>query len=68
MLARALETHETAGKPKDREWIHVLLAFFKTYAESGGEELLLPEESKVTYVSRLMSALETAVSNLDTGL
>ncbi|KAJ3896581.1 trafficking protein particle complex subunit 10 [Lentinula edodes] len=68
MLARALETHETAGKPKDREWIHVLLAFFKTYAESGGEEMLLHEESKVTYVSRLMSALETAVSNLDTDL
>ncbi|KAF8831376.1 hypothetical protein HHX47_DHR1000473 [Lentinula edodes] len=68
MLARALETHEIAGKPKDREWIHVLLAFFKTYAESGGEELLLPEESKVTYVSWLMSALETAVSNLDTDL
>ncbi|KAJ3845286.1 trafficking protein particle complex subunit 10 [Lentinula raphanica] len=67
MLTRALETHETAKKPKDRDWIHVLLAFFKTYAESGGTELLMPEESKSAYVSQCMSALEVAVTNLESG-
>ncbi|KAJ3796702.1 trafficking protein particle complex subunit 10 [Lentinula aff. detonsa] len=68
MLSRALETHETAGKPKDREWIHVLLAFFKTYAESGGTELLIPRESKGVYISQLTRSLETAVSDLDSDL
>ncbi|KAJ4488048.1 trafficking protein particle complex subunit 10 [Lentinula aciculospora] len=68
MLSKALDTHETAGKPKDREWIHVLLAFFKTYVESGGSELLLPDKSKVAYISQLMKTLETAVSDLDSDL
>ncbi|KIK59816.1 hypothetical protein GYMLUDRAFT_261811 [Collybiopsis luxurians FD-317 M1] len=68
MLSKALETHDLAEKPKDREWIHILLAFFKTYAESAGAQLLIPEESKVQYVTRLMDFLEKAVSELDTDL
>ncbi|KAF5391403.1 hypothetical protein D9757_001971 [Collybiopsis confluens] len=65
MLSKALETHTAAGKAKDREWIHILLSFLKTFAESGGAELLIPEENKVQYVSRLMDLLANAVSELD---
>lgn len=68
MLSRALETHSIAEKPKNREWIHILLAFFKTYAESAGAELVMSEESKVAYMTQLMDALKNAVSSLDAGM
>ncbi|KAF9264760.1 hypothetical protein L218DRAFT_979450 [Marasmius fiardii PR-910] len=63
-LCRALETHATLQKPRDREWIHVLLSFMKTYAESAGAELLMSAEDQVTYISHLLNQLTIAADEL----
>lgn len=67
MLSRALDVHTALGKPKDREWMHILLSFLKAYVEGLGGELLMREEDKTTYVTELVKALKTSASELDTG-
>jgi trafficking protein particle complex subunit 10 len=67
MLSRAIDTHAELQRPKDREWIHILLAFLKAYVEELGKELLLHEDDKKAYVSQLVGELHTAASKLDTG-
>ncbi len=67
MLSRALDIHESLEKPKDREWIHILLSFLSIYIESGAE-LLLCEQDAHAYVSRLVGELESAASELDQGI
>ncbi|KAF9246256.1 trafficking protein particle complex subunit 10 [Melanogaster broomeanus] len=68
MLSRAIDTHADLGKPRDREWIHILLAFLKTYVNETSTELLISEEDIKTYVSRLAVALREAVEKLDSDL
>ena len=68
MLSRALDTHADLQRPKDREWIHVLLAFLKAYVEELGKELLMHEDDKKEYISRLVGELHTAAIELDTGV
>ncbi|KII88634.1 hypothetical protein PLICRDRAFT_110377 [Plicaturopsis crispa FD-325 SS-3] len=65
MLSRAIDTHEVLEKSKDRDWIHIMLSFLKTYVEDLGNEMLIPEDDKKTYVSRLVGAMHTAASELD---
>ncbi|KAI1794522.1 trafficking protein particle complex subunit 10 [Ganoderma leucocontextum] len=65
MLNRALNIHHAAEKPKDREWIHILLHFLRAYVEDGGRDLLLSEEDNKTYVEGLIAALKEAARNLD---
>ncbi|KAK0450746.1 hypothetical protein EV421DRAFT_2050577 [Armillaria borealis] len=67
MLSRALDIHESLEKPKDREWIHILLSFLSIYIESGAE-LLLCEQDAHAYVSRLVGELKSAASELDQDL
>jgi len=67
MLQCALETHAALEKPKDREWIHVLLSFLATYALSSGADMLVKEDDKVAYISNLVDALKQSASELDTG-
>jgi hypothetical protein len=54
-------------KPKDSEWIHILLAYLKTYVESAGMELLMHEGDKTAYISRLVDSLKHAATQLDSG-
>ena len=68
MLSRALDIHGTLDKPKDREWIHILLSYLKTYVECLGNELLLHEQDKVDYVDGFVNALKTASEKLDAGI
>ena len=68
MLSRALDTHADLQRPKDREWIHVLLAFLKAYVEELGKELLMHEDDKKEYISQLVGELHTAAIELDTGV
>ncbi|KAK7467047.1 hypothetical protein VKT23_004109 [Stygiomarasmius scandens] len=68
MLQCALETHTALKKPKDREWIHVLLSFLATYALSSGADMLVKEDDKVAYISNLVDALKQSASELDTDL
>jgi trafficking protein particle complex subunit 10 len=68
MLSQALDTHADLNKSKDIEWIHVLLSYLRAYIDNRGTELLLHEADKVAYVTELVNGLETAVSELETGL
>ncbi|KAI0780765.1 trafficking protein particle complex subunit 10 [Trametes elegans] len=65
MLNQALDIHASSGKPKDREWIHILLHFLRTYVEDMGKELLMSEEDSRAYVSQLVAAFREAVQELD---
>ncbi|KAG7452626.1 uncharacterized protein BT62DRAFT_939661 [Guyanagaster necrorhizus] len=67
MLSRALDIHESLEKPKDREWMHILLSSLSIYIESGAE-LLLCEQNAQVYVSRLVGELKNAASELDQDL
>ena len=66
MLSRAIDTHSMLQKPKDREWIHILISFLKAYVEELGTELLMHED-KTEYVSQLVKQLHTAACELDAG-
>ena len=67
MLSQALDTYVDLNKAKDTEWIHVLLAYLRTYIDNQGTDLLLHEVDKVTYITELVNGLKTAVSELETG-
>lgn len=68
MLSRALDTHSDMQKPKDTEWIHILLSFLKTYIENSGSELLMHEEDKTTYVATLVNDMGRVASELEAGM
>ncbi|KAL0580266.1 hypothetical protein V5O48_001771 [Marasmius crinis-equi] len=67
-LRHALDTHAALDKPRDREWIHILLSFMKTYAETSGAELLMAAEDRVTYISHLIEQMKTAAAELQEDL
>jgi hypothetical protein len=67
MLSRALDSHADLNKPKDTEWIHVLLSYLKTYIANEGTELLMHEGDKAAYVAELVTGLKAAASELETG-
>lgn len=68
MLSNAIDTHARIQKPKDREWIHILLSFLKTYVDELGSELLMHEEDKTAYVSQLVDEMHTAADELESGM
>lgn len=67
MLSRALDTHSEMKKLKDTEWIHILLSFLKTYIENLGSELLMHEDDKTAYVTKLVNDMGRAASELEGG-
>lgn len=67
MLSRAIDTHAALKKPRDREWIHILLAFLKTYVNDRSTELVMSGENIVEYIAGLVSALREAAEKLDLG-
>jgi hypothetical protein len=67
MLSRALDTYADLNKTKDREWIHILLSFLKTYIDHPGMELLVHEGNKISYISQLVDAMRVAANELDSG-
>ncbi|OJA10941.1 hypothetical protein AZE42_04658 [Rhizopogon vesiculosus] len=67
MLSRAINTHAELERPQDREWIHTLLSFLRTYANDTSKELI-SEEGDEKYVTHLINALHTAASSLDSDL
>jgi len=66
MLSRAINTHAELERPQDREWIHTLLSFLRTYANDTSKELI-SEEGDEKYVTHLINALHTAALSLDSG-
>ncbi|KAG5639493.1 hypothetical protein H0H81_000633 [Sphagnurus paluster] len=67
MLSRALDAHADFQQEKDTEWIHILLSFLKSYIENLGSELLMHEDDKVEYITKLVDNLRQAASKLETG-
>lgn len=67
MLNRALDIHASAEKPKDREWIHILLHFLRAYVDDMMDLLLSTDDSEA-YVAQLVSALKDAAHELDSGM
>jgi hypothetical protein len=68
MLHRALETHRQLEKPRDTEWLHVVLSFLKAYVEHQNDEILIQEMDKVGYVSKLVNSLRKSVESLESGM
>ncbi|KAF8061615.1 trafficking protein particle complex subunit 10 [Lyophyllum atratum] len=68
MLSRALDTHADFQQEKDTEWIHILLSFLKSYIDNQGSELLIHEEDKVEYITKLVDSLRQAASKLEADL
>ncbi|KAI6045646.1 trafficking protein particle complex subunit 10 [Pisolithus marmoratus] len=67
MLSRAIDTHVLLQKPRDREWIHLLLAFLKSYVNESSSELLISHNTD-HYVTKLATALREASEQLDSDL
>ena len=68
MLFQALGIHNTAEKPKDREWVFILLNFLKAYVQDFGKELLMSEQDHVTYVTELIHDLREATRDAESGV
>lgn len=67
MLSRAIDTHADLNRPRDREWIHILLAFLKAFVDDLGQELLMHDDDKLTYVTKMVADLRAAAEELDAG-
>jgi len=67
MLSRAINTHAELEGPQDREWIHILLSFLRTYTNDMAKELI-SEEVMEKYVTHLIGALHTTAKSLDSGM
>lgn len=68
MLSQAIDTHAQLNNPKDREWIHVLLSYLKTYVDELGNELLMHEDDKAAYVGKLIAEMQDAAKGLESGM
>ncbi|KIP08175.1 hypothetical protein PHLGIDRAFT_88626 [Phlebiopsis gigantea 11061_1 CR5-6] len=66
MLTRALDLHDSAEKPHDRDWLSILLDYLKAYVHDLGRALLITKEDHVAYTSSLVHALRQAASSLET--
>ncbi|PFH52452.1 hypothetical protein AMATHDRAFT_74243 [Amanita thiersii Skay4041] len=65
-LSRALDIHDGLQKEKNVEWIHILLAFLKTFVECPETDFLLHKGDRLEYISRLVSTLNGVASELET--
>ncbi|KAK7014963.1 trafficking protein particle complex subunit 10 [Favolaschia claudopus] len=68
MLSLALDTHAELDKTRDREWIHILLSFLKTFVDTVGLDLLMHEDDRVEYVSRLVQSMKDSATVLESDL
>ncbi|KAG2157362.1 trafficking protein particle complex subunit 10 [Suillus clintonianus] len=67
VLSRAIDIHAELEKPQDREWIHILLAYLRTYTNDISKELASEEEGEKS-VTQLITALHAAAKSLDSDL
>lgn len=67
MHYQAVDIHSKLEKPRDREWIHVILDFLKAYVADLSQEFLMEDEDKIEYISGLTDMLREAANDLDSG-
>ena len=68
MLTRSLDLQALSDKPKDQEWINVVLEFLKAYVQDLGKALLINQDDHVAYTTSLVKSLRDAASRLQSGL
>lgn len=67
MLSQALDVHTTIEKPRDREWINVLLSYLKTCVVDTNALPLLHNEDRNAYISQLIDNLKVTSEALEAG-
>ncbi|EIN07448.1 hypothetical protein PUNSTDRAFT_144927 [Punctularia strigosozonata HHB-11173 SS5] len=65
VLSQALDTHQQLEKPKDQDWMHMLLNFLSAYVQDIEGALLMQVEDKNEYLKRLMSAMSSSASAME---
>ncbi|KAI0341805.1 hypothetical protein BDW22DRAFT_1377071 [Trametopsis cervina] len=65
MLTRSLDLHATSQKPRDKEWLNVLLDFLKAYVQDLGKALLITTEDHVAYTTSLVGRLRETSESLE---
>jgi len=68
MLCRAINVHESLNKPHNREWIHMLLDFFKAYISDTNRELSPLDQDGLSSLSTLVNHVITSAKELDSDL
>lgn len=68
MLTQALDLHAESDKPRDRDWILILLEFLKAYVQDMGKSLLITKEDHIAYTSSLVDVLKDAAQALPSGM
>ncbi|TFK27359.1 hypothetical protein FA15DRAFT_666419 [Coprinopsis marcescibilis] len=65
MFSRALDTHKKLEKPRDSEWIHLILSFLKAFVENSGAEALISSSNSNGYVSDFVHEVKEVAAGLD---
>ncbi|ETW85992.1 hypothetical protein HETIRDRAFT_309755 [Heterobasidion irregulare TC 32-1] len=68
MLSQAIDIHAALGSARDQQWINIALSFLKSYVDDHGSDLLVTEDDKAAYVSRIVVALQDLANNIDSDL
>lgn len=67
MLCQSLDIHANVDKPKDREWINILLSFLKTCLSDSDPTLLMHNDDREPYIAGLIDSLKASAKALDSG-
>lgn len=67
MLTRALDLHALVEKPRDRDWLLILLDYLKAYVQELGKALLITKDDHIAYTSSLVHTLREAALAIDSG-
>jgi hypothetical protein len=67
MFCRALDIYSTMNKTKDREWVHLVLSFLKSYTD-GMEEEFLVTDGKRAPIEKLVKELVNVAGSLEEGV
>ncbi|EIW85047.1 hypothetical protein CONPUDRAFT_47585 [Coniophora puteana RWD-64-598 SS2] len=68
MLCRAINVHKSLNKPHNREWIYMLLDFFKAYIPDTNRELSPLDQDGLSSLSTLVNHVVTSAKELDSDL
>lgn len=66
MLSRAIDMHVQLETLHNREWVHIMLALLKTYADGPGLEFSMPQNAE-EYIAAQVTALRQAAESLESG-
>ncbi|GJJ15396.1 hypothetical protein Clacol_009672 [Clathrus columnatus] len=70
MQARRLDVHDKLGNPRNREWVDIVLSFFKGFVEDQMhvDLAIIGKESLREYMDRLLQSVRQCVSEMEKGM